>query len=55
MKNIHSIDTDSFAFTGASATPANTQTTFVDFPSDAKVMAMHPTAIQISNTEGLSL
>lgn len=40
MKNIHSIDTDSFAFTGASAKPANTQTTIVDFPSDAKVMRM---------------
>ena len=40
MKNIHSIETDSFAFTGASATPANTQMTIVDFPSDAKVMRM---------------
>lgn len=40
MKNIHSIDTDSFAFTGASAKPANTQMTIIDFPSDAKVMRM---------------
>ena len=40
MKNIHSIETDSFAFTGASATPANTQMTIVDFPSDAKVVRM---------------
>jgi len=40
MKNIHSIDTDSFAFTGASAKPANTQMTIVDFPSDAKIMRM---------------
>jgi uncharacterized protein YjiS (DUF1127 family) len=40
MKNIHSIDTDSFALTGASVSPANTQTTFIDFPSDLKVMRM---------------
>lgn len=40
MKNMNTIDTDSFAFTGASATPANTQMTIVDFPSDAKVMRM---------------
>ena len=40
MKNIHSIDTDSFALTGASVSPANTQTTVVDFPSDLKVMHM---------------
>jgi uncharacterized protein YjiS (DUF1127 family) len=40
MKNIHSIDTDSFALTGASVSPANTQTTIVDFPSDLKVMRM---------------
>ena len=40
MKNIHSIDTESFALTGASVSPANTQMTTVDFPSDIKVMRM---------------
>jgi uncharacterized protein YjiS (DUF1127 family) len=40
MKTIHSIDTDSFALTGASVSPANTQLTQVDFPSDLMVMRM---------------
>ena len=40
MKNIHSIDTDSFALTGVSVAPANTQTIVIDFPSDIKVMRM---------------
>ena len=40
MKNIHSIDTDSFALTGASASPANTSVAAVDFPSDLDVMRM---------------
>lgn len=40
MKTITSIDTESFAFSGAPATPANTQMTSVDFPSDVKVMRM---------------
>jgi uncharacterized protein YjiS (DUF1127 family) len=40
MKNIHSIDTDSFALTGASASPANTTVPAADFPSDLHVMRM---------------
>jgi uncharacterized protein YjiS (DUF1127 family) len=40
MKTINTIDTDSFAMTGAAVAPANTQMTMVDFPSDLKVMRM---------------
>jgi uncharacterized protein YjiS (DUF1127 family) len=44
MKNIHSIDTDSFALTGASASPANTSVAAGDFLSDHDVLRIVATS-----------
>lgn len=38
MKNIHSIDTDSYALTGASASPANTSVATGDFSSELDIL-----------------